>query len=189
MIGLFAAIVTLVVHVPLHLNSGAATPPPIAARYEHAFRALGPVVDHRGIGSWMTTGASAHLSFEADDHVFISTTPSRALAFLAAFLPRMRRELHQEAALGEVFDGWYGSRTERRRRVEVVLPLRCDCAARIRAIHLALAWAGGASQYDDQAGIHIYSSVQLDRANAILAAIRRLHESPMVTRSTFVLVE
>jgi hypothetical protein len=178
--------VILVVHVPLRLNSGAPTPPATIARYEREFHALGTVVDHRGIGSWTPDGTS-HLVFDNDDHAFITTTARRARAFLVAFLPRMRRELRQTATLGEILGGWYGTSAERRLRVTLALPQMCACAGLIRAIHLAFAPAGGDSEYDDRHGIHIYSSVPLDRADAVVATLRKLRLAPAVTRSTFIL--
>jgi purine nucleoside permease len=181
-----AAPVTVVVHVPLTLNTGARTPPGIIAGYEREFRALGGVVDHPGVGSWMPSGGG-RLTFDADDHVFITTTAARARAFLATFLPRLRRDVHQDSALGEILDGWYGSVAEERRRVEVVLPLTCQCEARIRAIHLLFGKAGGASQYDDLSGTHIYSSVMPQQAGTFVNALHRMHLESRVTRSTFVL--
>jgi hypothetical protein len=180
-----AQTVTVVVHVPLHDNAGRPVPAALFARYERAFRRLGLVVDRPGIGSWM--GGGAALSFEADDHVFIRTTPPRALAFLARFLPRMRADLHQQATLAELFDGWYGSAAQRRMRLDVVLPLTCLCSARIRAIHAAFAPAGGASQFDGLDGTHIWSSVTLPSVAARLAALRRLGVTAHVSRATFIL--
>lgn len=183
-----AAAVTLVLHVPLTLNTGARIPPAIITGYQREFHALGAVVDRPGVGSWMPAG-TARLTFDADDHVFITTTAARARAFLTTFLPRMRRDVHQDAALGEILDGWYGGVAEERRRVEVVLPLTCQCEARIRAIHLLFAKAGGASQYDDLTGTHVYSSVMPQQAGTFVSALHRMHLESRVTRSTFVLSE
>jgi hypothetical protein len=179
-------VVTVVVHVPLRLNSGAPTPPAVIARYEREFKRLGAVVDHPGVGSWAPK-PSAPPSFEPDDHVFITTTPRQARAFLAAFLPRMRRELHQDATLGEIFGGWYGDPRDERRRVEAILPLTCFCDARLRAIHAVLDRAGGASQYDGLDGIHVYSSVPPAMVQRIVTALQGLRVAPQVTKSTFIL--
>lgn len=181
-------LVTFVVHVPLRLNSGRPTPPAVIARYEREFKRLGAVVDHPGVGSWAPK-PSAPPSFEPDDHVFITTTPQQARSFLVTFLPRMRRELHQDAALGEIVSGWYGDPRDERLRVEAILPLTCFCDARLRAIHAVLAQAGGASQYDDLDGIHIYASVRPQRAGVIVTRLKRMQIVPNVTKSTFVLVE
>jgi hypothetical protein len=70
--------------------------------------------------------------------------------------------------------------------MDVVLPLRCGCQGRISAIHLAFSAAGGATQYDERDGTHIYSSVQLARVAAVFAALRRAHATPAMTRSTFI---
>jgi hypothetical protein len=177
--------VTLVVHVPLRDNAGRPIPPPLFASYERAFHRLGAVVDRPGIGSWMGDGKT--LSFEADDHVFITTTLVRARAFLATFLPRMRADLRQQATLAELFDGWYGPLAQRRERLDVVLPLTCLCSAKIRAIHAAFAPAGGASQSDGIDGTHIWSSVTLPAVAARLAALRRLGVTARVSRVTFIL--
>jgi hypothetical protein len=183
-----SAAVTVVVHVPLQLNSGKRTSPDVIARYEAAFRRIGTVVERPGLGSWIPNG-STRLAFDADDHVFIITTLARARTFLASFLPQMRGDLSQEATLGEIFGGWYGSVGERKRRIDVILPLTCWCEARIRAIHTIFAGAGGASEYDDRDGIHVYSSVNPARAASVVAALRRLHVTPQVTKSTFILAE
>jgi hypothetical protein len=183
-----SAVVTVVVHVPLQLNSGQPTPPDIIARYEAAFRRIGTVVDRPGVGSWTPNGGT-RLVFDADDHVFITTTLGRARTFLATFLPRMRKDLSQAATLGEIFGGWYGSASERKRRIDVTLPLTCWCEARIRSIHAIFARAGGASEYDDLGGIHVYSSVNPTEAASIVTALRRLHLTPHVTRSTFILAD
>jgi hypothetical protein len=178
-------LVTVVVHVPLHDDAGRPIAAPLLARYERAFHRLGPTVDRPGIGSWL--GDHSTLSFEPDDHVFITTTPVRARVFLATFLPRMRSDLHQQATLAEIFDGWYGSAAQRRARIDVVLPLTCLCSAKIRAIHLAFAPAGGASQFDGLDGTHIWSSVTLPSVPARLAALRRLGVTAHASHATFVL--
>ncbi len=180
-----SAAVTVVIHVPLHDNAGRAIAAPLIARYERAFHRLGTVIDRPGIGSWLDDRST--LSFDADDHVFITTTPVRARAFLSTFLPRMRSDLHQQATLAEVFGGWYGSPAQRRARLDVVLPLTCLCSAKIRAIHLAFAPAGGASQFDGLDGTHVWSSVTLPTVAARLAALRRLGVTARVSRVTFIL--
>ncbi len=180
-------LVTVVIHVPLHDNAGRPIAAPLLASYERAFHRLGAVVDRPGIGSWL--GDRNTLSFDADDHVFVTTTPARVRAFLATFLPRMRSDLHQQATLAEVLDGWYGSAAQRRARIDVVLPLTCLCSAKIRAIHLAFAPAGGASQFDGIDGTHIWSSVTLPSVAARLAALRRLGVTARVSRATFILAD
>jgi len=47
--------------------------------------------------------------------------------------------------------------------------------------------AGGASQYDDLDGTHVYSSVPSEMVDGIVAALRRQGLKPRVTRATFIL--
>jgi len=178
--------VTLVIHVPLQLNSGTPVPATTLARYRSAFQALGKATDHPGEGSWRPH-AGARLVFDPDDHVFIETGLTQARAFLKVFLPRMRADLHQDATLGEIFGGWYGTVAQRGERVDVRFPLTCNCSQRLHAVHAIFAQAGGASEYADLDGIHVYTSVSPAKAPAIEAALRHAGLMPAITPSTVVL--
>ncbi len=175
--------VVVVVHVPLEVphaapgargewycarNRAAATQTPIdtalLARYDDDLAHFGSVGDHYGFGTWMP-GATRRdaVEFEADDHIFITTSATSAEAFLPKFLHRLRLELHQREAFGEVVgDPAAGVGGERRIHVNVTIPFDDATTERVRRLHAIFGddGRGGASQYDDGKGVHVYSAVK-----------------------------
>ena len=157
--------------------------------YETQLRAIGTVSDHFGFGTW-TIGATnvSDVAFEGGDHVFLTARLSRVKRFLPGFLRAMRRDLHQQETLAEIFGSQDTALGEPRTRLEVVVPYAHTSYRTLRRLHVIFGDAGrsGATQYDDERGVHVYSSVKpvavVRMQRALSAAGFRYASSP----STFV---
>jgi hypothetical protein len=193
--------VTLVVHIVLavpHLLRPAAdayclgdTRParsdPISsatlARYDTELATLGTEVDHFGFGTWtLGAPAAANVAFEPVDHVFVNARMETLARGLPPILSRMRRELHQQEVLAEIF----ASRPplgEARTRLEVILPFARVRFDELRRIHAIFGDGGrsGASQYDAEDGVHVYSSVA---ASALPRTERALRAAKFAFRAS-----
>ncbi len=117
-----------------HAHADAPVSSALMNLYERELRRYGTVRDQFGFGTWTVGSApSADVAFEEGDHVDIRTHLSTARSFLPAFLHRLRADLHQREALGEIFGGAYGTPQQDRTRIEVVLPPeRADYATIVR---------------------------------------------------------
>jgi hypothetical protein len=151
------------------------TPEALLRSYEHELRSDGIVTDHFGFGTW-TVGSSpsAGTAFMEGDHVDVLTHLSTARRFLAPFLHRLRIDLDQREALGEIFGGAYGTAAQARTRILVTLPsVRADYATLVR-IHRIFgdAGRGGATQIADEGGVHIYTGTTVRSRPRIEAALR-----------------
>ncbi len=180
-----AKTVLIIVHVPLQMNDGSKTPAAVLAAYREAFEKVGEAEDHPSVGSWVE---GQRLEFEPDDLVSIRTTPREAVVFLRPFLATMRDRLKQEATLGEVVGNAPGLAAESRIRMDVVFPLTCWCSARELAVHKIFAAAGGASQYDDLDGTHVYSAVPESLESRVRKSLSQANLKYTETGELFVLV-
>ena len=197
--------VTLIVHVPLDAPRTPASgrewycetprtyvPVPIPATlfadFEEQFRALGPTVDRFGFGSWMVgQSKESDLAFLAYDHVFISTHLVAARGFVPGYLRALRTALHQREALAEISGSW-PDLGEARLRLDVALPFAQADYGTLRRLHLIFGDGGrsGASQYADENGVHIYSSVQLAAVERIERELSEGGFPFSTSRSTFI---
>ena len=152
---------------PWYCNASRATlnapvPAALMQGYERELRRYGTVRDHFGFGTWTAGDATAaDVMFEENDHVEVRTTVARARAFLPAFLTRMRRDLHQREALGEIIGDTNAPAASQRTRIAVIVPnARADYAT-LRRIHEIFGdrGNGGATQYDVPGGVFVYSGV------------------------------
>lgn len=179
--------VTLIVHVPLDSPRATASgvewycekprayvPAPTSAALfadlESQFHALGTTVDRFGFGSWMVGQSKvSDLAFLAYDHVFISTHLAAARRFVPGYLHALRTALHQREALAEIAGGSWPDLGEARLRLDVALPYAQADYRTLRSLHVIFGDAGrsGASQYSDESGVHVYSSVELPAVRRI----------------------
>jgi hypothetical protein len=198
--------VTVIVHVPLDAPRPLATgvewycanprtylpgPTPAATfgAFEERFRALGPAFDRFGFGSWMAgRSGTSDLAFLAYDHVFIRTHLAAARRFLPGFLHDLRTQLHQREALAEIAGGSYPDLGEARLRLDVVIPYARADYRTLRALHLIFGDNGrsGASQYADEGGVHVYSSVALEAVERIERALSEAGFRSTASPSTFI---
>ncbi|HTJ24881.1 MAG TPA: hypothetical protein VMA36_01840 [Candidatus Limnocylindria bacterium] len=143
--------------------------------YERELRALGPVTDHDDLGTW-TVGASdlADVAFEPVDHLFVRLPLRTVPRAVPPLLHRMRRDLHQQEALAEIIDGAYPALGQVRTRISVVLPYGDASHRAVTALHRIFGdrGRGGASQYAQADGLHVYSSVLPRDAGRIERALR-----------------
>jgi len=134
-------------------------------------------VDRPGVGSWTRTAVRGSYSMPT----ITSSLPQRSDrgANVLGDLPSADAERPEPSSdAGEIFGGWYGSVSERKRRIDVTLRLRAGARRASVRFHAIFARAGGASEYDDLGGIHVYSSVNPTEAASIVPALRRLHLTP-----------
>jgi len=164
-------------------------PASLLASYERTLHAQGRVVDRFGFGTWTVgTSPTADVAFEDDDHIEIDTRASVARHFLPAFLRRMRADLAQREALGEIMGIGDPALGEVRTRVTVTLaPARADYAT-LRAVHVIFGdhGNGGASQFADEHGVRVYSGVTRAAAVRIEAALHRAGFAFSTEPETFV---
>jgi hypothetical protein len=153
----------MIVHVPMTYDSGMALPAGTLAGYHRAFSALGPMVDHLGNGSWINPAGK--LVLERNDDVFVTTTLTKARAFLPGFLSRLRRELRTGSVLGEMVTGASPMKGEEARtQVEVDVPTQFATAV-ARAL---AADAGGSSQY----AVNGIEHLSVDATAAMMPSLR-----------------
>jgi hypothetical protein len=172
--------VHVVVHVPLevpHALPGARAPwycaphgshddipigNALLASYERELRTHGEVIDRFGFGTW-TVGApdTSDVAFEEDDHIEIITRLHTVRAWLRPFLRRMRADLAQREALGEILGVADPPLGEARTEIAVTLSPSRASFARLRTLHRIFGnhGNGGASQYTDEHGVRVYSGV------------------------------
>ena len=165
--------VTVVVHLVLDLPYalrpapdsyclGEHRPARLIAAYERTLRALGPTEDRFGLGTW-TVGASdfADVAYEPVDHVFLTAHLTAVRRTLPALLGRIRRELHQQVALAEIFGVAVPSLGSVRTRVDVRLSFGGADATTLTQIHRIFGDRGrsGASQAALPDGVHVWSGV------------------------------
>jgi hypothetical protein len=167
------------------MNDGSKTPAAVLTAYRETLGKVGEAQDHPSVGSWVE---GQRLEFEPDDLVSIRTTPREAAGFLRPFLASMRDRLKQEATLGEVIGNAPGLTAESRIRMDVVFPLTCWCSARELAAHKIFAAAGGASQYDDLDGTHVYSAVPKSLESRVRKSLSQVNLKYTETGEAFVLV-
>jgi hypothetical protein len=153
----------------------------LRVRYDRTFAQLGTVSESKGPGSWIDHGK---LVFENDVHVTIRTTQERARTFVPAFLRASRRELHQHETLAEIIGGSFTG-GEPMKRVVATVPPRASRAAGALELHRIFdRYAGGASEYDDPAGIYVAASAPLGDVAALRNALVRRGYAVRITDST-----
>ncbi len=204
-------LVRVVVHVPLDIphalpgTHGAwycaagmphvDTPIPdgLLASYARALAAHGAAVhDHFGFGTWTVgTNGTAGVAFEQSDHLEATMHLHDALAVVPPLLRRLRAETAQREALGEIIGVASGDAAERRTNIEVTLPFAQADASVLRRLHAIFGdrGNGGATQYDDARGVHVYSGVAHDARARIEAALRRAGFAYTIEPETFVTVD
>ncbi len=169
-----------------------ALPEAVLAGYEHELSAYGRNTDHFGFGSWMVGQSDVrNIAFQEGDHLEVSTRSSVAQRFLPAFLARLRRDLDQREALGEIVGGRFGSAQQQRDRIEVILPFRrADCRT-ILLLHriFGSGGLGGASQYDDERGVHVYSGTRPQWTARVERELRVANFAYNVQPGTFVVAD
>ena len=150
-------------------------PAPLFASYERTLRAMGPTVERFGLGTW-TVGASdrADVAYEPVDHVYVRTRLDLARRALPPLLMRLRRELHQQEALGEIFGAAVPTLGSVRTRVDVRLSFANADGATLARVHRIFGDAGrsGASQIALPDGVHVWSSVAPEALARIEGALR-----------------
>jgi hypothetical protein len=151
------------------------TPVRLIAAYERTLRALGPTEDRFGLGTW-TVGASdfADVAYEPVDHVFLTAHLTAVRRTLPALLGRIRRELHQQVALAEIFGVAVPSLGSVRTRVDVRLSFGGADATTLTQIHRIFGDRGrsGASQAALPDGVHVWSGVPPEALGHITGALR-----------------
>jgi hypothetical protein len=148
-------------HGPWYCGPGHAfrlTPIPAALirQYVGVLRREGTVHDALGLGTWTVGSApNADVAFEEGDHIEVVTRLSRARRFLAPMLHRMRIELDQQEALGEIVGGAYGTPAQTRTRITVVVPFADAGYARLAQLHRIFGdrGRGGATQIAGPQGV------------------------------------
>ncbi len=160
---------------PGRRHSVVPTPEALLRSYEHELRSDGTVSDRFGFGTW-TVGSShsGGTAFMEGDHIDVLTHLSTARRFLPPFLHRLRINLDQREALGEIFGGAYGTAAQTRTRILVTLPSeRADYFTLVR-IHRIFddSGRGGATQVADEGGVHIYSGATAASRPRIEAELR-----------------
>ena len=163
--------------------------------YEHYFAQQGPVRDHFGIGSWEVSSSANEdgfdIAWENEDHVEVVTRLSTARDFVPVILRVLRSDTNQQEALGEIIGVAYGDADQRRTRILVTLPSsRADVRA-ILTLHRIFGNGGngGASQYADETGVHVYSGVMRVDVTRIEARLRRYRFVYTTEPETFVTVD
>ncbi len=188
-----AAPVTLVVHVVIDVPQAldprpdsyclgerrpfrtTSIPDATLARYDAALAALGPVQDRFGAGSWGAgaTAPGGGVAFESVDHIFVRARPEAVAGILLPLLARMRRELHQQEALAEIFAA-RPALGQARTRIDVLVPFARARFAALLRVHEIFddGRRGGASQYAAPDGIHVDSSPRPGREARVEGALR-----------------
>jgi hypothetical protein len=186
------ASVTLVVHVVLDVPQAleprpdsycfgerrpfrsTSIPAATLARYDAALATLGTVQDRFGFGSWGAgaTG-SGGVAFEPVDHIFVRARAEDVAGVLRPLLGRIRRELHQQEALAEIFAA-RPALGQARTRIDVVVPYARSRLATLLRVHEIFddGRRGGASQYAAPDGIHVDSSPRPGREARIEGELR-----------------
>jgi hypothetical protein len=203
-------LVTIVVHVPLAVPDVSSAPPdaqcagdtrtyrsvPLSPSLLHAYEStlheVGTVQDLLGFGTWSIPGANADaVNFEADDHIFVRATLPDVRRVLPPLLRRMRRELHQQEILAEVFETYDPSLGKRHTRISVTVPYARAIYPNVAVLHRIFDDGGrsGASQYDGPDGVHIYSSVALASVARIEKQLLAADFPYATEASTFVAVD
>lgn len=102
----------------------------------------------------------------------------------------MRRELHQQEALAEVFAA-RPAVGQARTRLDVVLPYPLARLRELQRVHAIFDDGGrsGASQYAAADGIHVYSSVSPDAVARVRHALDAARLSYTASPSRFVRVD
>ena len=177
---------------PGRLHVDAPVSAALIASYERTLRAHGRVTDRFGFGTWtIGTNPTADVAFEDDDHIEIDTHAGEAARFLPAFLHRMRGDLAQQEALGEIAGAAEPAIGEVRTRITVTLaPARADYAT-LRTLHVIFGdhGNGGASQFADESGVRVYSGVTHAASARIEAELRRAGFAYATEPETFVTVD
>jgi hypothetical protein len=174
------AAVTIFLHIPIadwHAEG------PLLAGYERMFHRLGPTHESIGPGSWIDPRGK--LEVETDVHVIIRTTPQRAAAFVPAFLRELCRDLRQQETLAEVV-GTPISGGRSAKQVVVTRPFDVAAAELVELHILFDGFAGGASEYDDAAGISIEASLPAGAVPQLRATLQREGYRPLVRDVTLV---
>jgi hypothetical protein len=203
-------LVTVVVHVPLAVPDVSSAPPdaqcagdtrtyrsvPLSPALLHAYEAtlheVGTVQDLLGFGTWSIPGANGDaVNFEADDHIFVRAAPADVRRVLPPLLRRMRRELHQQEILAEIFDTFDPRLGKRHTRISVTVPYARAIYPNVAVLHRIFDDGGrsGASQYDAPDGVHIYSSVALASVARIEKQLVAADYAYATETSTFVAVD
>lgn len=158
------------------------------ARYDAALGMLGPVEDRFGFGTW---GAGARgragVVFEPVDHIFVRARAGAVAGVLLPLLARMRRELHQQEALAEIFASG-PTLGQARTRLDVVIPYARSRFATLARIHEIFddGRRGGASQYAAADGIHVDSSPVPGAETRIERALRAAGIAYSATAARFI---
>jgi hypothetical protein len=151
-------------------------PETLIRSYERELRREGIVTEQFGFGTW-TVGSSpsADVAFLEGDHIDVLTHLSQARRFLPPFLHRLRIDLDQREALGEILGGAYGIPAQTRTRLLVtILFARADYAT-LASLHRIFGdgGRGGATQVDDGHGVTIYSGTTAASRPRVEGALRR----------------
>ncbi len=165
------------------------TPTPLLRAYDAELAREGVVHDQFGFGTWAVgSRPDADVAFEEGDHIDVYTRLSQARRFLPPFLHRLRIDLDQREALGEIFGGSYGAPRQARTRITVTLPAsRANVATLFRIHHIfGDAGRGGATQISDESGVHIYTGATKNSRPRIEAALRRAGYAYAEEPETFV---
>jgi len=151
-------------------------PETLMRRYERELRREGRVTEQIGLGTW-TVGSSpaADVAFMEGDHIDVLTRLSQARRFLPPFLHRLRIDLDQREALGEILGGAYGTPDQTRTRILVKLPFARADYATLASLHRIFGdgGRGGATQVDGADGVAIYSGVTTATRPRVERALRR----------------
>ncbi len=165
------------------------TPQALLRDYEATLRREGTVHDQFGFGTW-TVGSSpgADVAFEEGDHIDVLTHLSQARRFLPAFLHRMRLDLAQREALGEIFGGAYGTPDQARTHILVTIPFSRASYETLVRLHRIFGdvGRGGATQVADEGGLHVYSGATPAARPRIETELRRAGFAYQEEPETFV---
>ncbi len=169
--------VRIIVHLPLAFKDHTPVEPSMRREYVTSLAGLGPIVEHVGRGSFVDD--HKRVVFDPVDHIVVISSWPWAGRVVRNVLVRMRRDLRQDATLGEAVPDpgtWRGA--EHRTQFEILArPPHQPCHSICDRLHRLLDdEGGGASEYaDDRDGTHVVSSVPNARAARVRSALRHLH--------------
>ncbi len=151
-------------------------PESLIRSYERELRREGSVTEQFGFGTW-TVGSSptADVAFLEGDHIDVLTHLSQARRFLPPFLHRLRVDLDQREALGEILGGAYGAPAQTRTRILVTLPFARADYPTLASLHRIFGdrGRGGATQVYDRHGVTVYSAATAASRLRVEVALRR----------------
>ncbi len=164
-------------------------PSAVLRRYVADVRREGPVREALGLGTWTVGSApDADIAFEEGDHIEVVTHLSNARRFLGPLLHRMRVDLDQREALGEIVGGAYGTPAQARTRITVVVPFAQASYERLARLHRIFGdrGRGGATQIADARGVVVYTGATAPARSRIERALRAAGFAATEEPETFV---